>query len=504
MRTYIPTIKIISVFSLLIFACMGCNNDVDENNRSTDYSGEPVVIKAEVAGIGDFEQTATRSAEEKVKSYVQPLDSKYDTGYDIETTIEPVKSVQTRATSEPLKNATFRIMAYKDVNISAYTYAGQGDFETNDAGEAKPVAGRELEIPSGDYTFVCYSYGKDTEIPAHDPAMPFININRGDDFITYRSSLVNVKADPSGVFTLKNIKFSRQCIKLQVKIMASGFDLDTIMSCKATLSKLNGPSANWTLGDPTLSLNGHGGELDFEWNSPNSSTVLSEKALDLPMDKRELTMTLKQMTIGEFSLTNVIVNLGEQEFNPANDYLLTVKLSQNYIQVGNYKWAKGNLYKTGDEFKFEANQEDYHKGLEGGGYFGWNTLDFRIPSHNSGDYSIQTDPCNFVIPVGTWVTPSEAATRELNVNYQLEEGKGAWFGPDGKKRVFLPATGYRETSSDGKTTSLEGEGVVAYYQLSEAGPRPKNCNTFYFFNEFVDWLNAMPKINGFPIRCVKR
>lgn len=506
MKAYIPTIKMVSIFSLFLLACTGCNKDMDENNSiiNPDNSGVPIMIKAEVVGIDNFEQTTTRSSEEKIKTYVQPLNRNYDTGYDVETTVESVKPIRSRATSETLKGMYFRMMAYNSTSISAYTYAGQGDFKTNDAGEAEPVEGRELEIPSGDYTFVCYSYMNDTEIPAHDPALPFIEVNRGEDFITYKSSLVKVKSDSTGVFTLKGIKFSRQCIKLQVKIMASGFDLDTIMACKATLSNLNGPATNWTLGDPTLSLRGMGGSLNFEWNSPNSSSVVSEKVLDLPLDNRDLTLTLKEMTIGDYTLKNTIVNIENQKFDPANDYLLTVKISQNYIQVGNYKWAKGNLYKTGNEYKFEVNQEDYHKGLEGGGYFGWNTLDFHLPSHNSGAYNIETDPCNSVEPKGTWVTPSEAATKELNVNYELVEGKGAWFGPAGRKRVFLPATGYRETSPDGTKTELLGEGVAAYYQLSEEGSRPNYCNTFFFFRESADWLNAMLKINGFPIRCIKK
>lgn len=506
MRTYIATIKIVSVFSLFLLACVGCSNDMDEQSTiiNTDYSGAPITIKAEVSGIADFEQSVTRSSEERVQTYVQPLNSNYDTGYDVETTVELVKQIQTRAASETLKGTYFRMMAYKGINISAYTYMGQGDFKTDDAGVAIPVQGRELEIPSGEYTFVCYSYMNDKEIAAHDPALPFIEINRGEDFITYKSSLVNVKPDPTGVFTLTGIKFSRQCIKLQVKIIASGFDLDTIMSCKATLSNLNGPSTNWTLGDATLSLRGTGGSLNFEWDSPNSSSVVSEKALDLPLDNRNLTLTIKEMAIGEYNLKNAIVSIPDQEFKAANDYLLTVKISQNYIQVGNYKWAKGNLYKTGNEFKFEANQEDYHKGLEGGGYFGWNTLDFRLPSHNSGAYNIQTDPCQFVAPEGTWVTPSEAATKELNVNYELVDGKGAWFGPAGRKRVFLPATGFIEASEDGSKTEFVGEGEAAYYQLAEEGLRSYYCNTFFFFRESADWLNAMPKYNGFPIRCVKK
>lgn len=506
MKTYIPTIKMVSLFSLFLLACVGCNNDMDEKSNiiNPDPSGEPITIKAEVAGIDNFEQPTTRSSEEKVRTFVQPLDRNYDTGYDVETTVEPVKSIQTRAGSETLKGMSFRMMAYSGTSISAYTYVGQGDFRTNDTGVAEPVDGRELEIPSGDYTFVCYSYMDDKEIPAHDPALPFIEVNRGEDFITYKSSLVNVKSDSTGVFTLKGIKFSRQCIKLQVKITASGFDLDTIMACKATLSNLNGPTTNWTLGDLTLSQRGTGGSLDFEWNYPNSSSVISEKKLDLPLDKRNLILTLKEMTIGDYVLKNVVVNIEDQEFLPANDYLLTVKISQNYIQVGNYKWAKGNLYKIGNEYKFEANQEDYHKGLEGGGYFGWNTLDFHLPAHNAGAYSIETDPCNYVEPKGTWVTPSEAATKELNTGYELVEGKGAWFGPAGRKRVFLPATGYRETSPDGTKTELLGEGVAAYYQLSEEGSRLNYCNTFFFYNESANWLNAMLKINGFPIRCVKK
>ena len=54
----------------------------------------------------------------------------------------------------------------------------------------------------------------------------------------------------------------------------------------------------------------------------------------------------------------------------------------NYISVRSYKWARGNLYKSGSNFYFEASQTNYHGGATEGGFIGWNTLDIGVAKYN--------------------------------------------------------------------------------------------------------------------------
>lgn len=92
--------------------------------------------------------------------------------------------------------------------------------------------------------------------------------------------------------------------------------------------------------------------------------------------------------------------------------------------------GKGNLYKSGSNFYFEASQTNYHGGATEGGFIGWNTLDIGVAKYNSGNYSTANDPCYQVVPPGTWETPSDGQLQDLinaGVTYSSSP-KGFWFG----------------------------------------------------------------------------
>lgn len=74
-----------------------------------------VPINVKVDGVDEFPGGAVTRSGEILTKIVQPLDSTYDSGYDVETTIEsllPVNPVQTRGN---MANMQFRVVAYKTI-----------------------------------------------------------------------------------------------------------------------------------------------------------------------------------------------------------------------------------------------------------------------------------------------------------------------------------------------------------------------------------------------------
>ena len=93
------------LFVLDFASVTGCGREEDERFSSGHYDpiegdGEMVSINVKVDGVDEFIGGAVTRSGEILTKIVQPLDSTYDSGYDVETTIEsllPVNSVQTRA-----------------------------------------------------------------------------------------------------------------------------------------------------------------------------------------------------------------------------------------------------------------------------------------------------------------------------------------------------------------------------------------------------------------------
>ena len=49
----------------------------------------------------------------------------------------------------------------------------------------------------------------------------------------------------------------------------------------------------------------------------------------------------------------ITVSATNRIFSAAGNYKITVSIVPNYISVRSYKWARGNLYKSGSNFYFE-------------------------------------------------------------------------------------------------------------------------------------------------------
>lgn len=497
-----PHRNLLPLLLLFCFACLtGCDAEEESNECKYDYSGEPVAINASVDGIDDFFGGAlTRTGETKITT-VQPLDNTRDTGYHIETTVEallPVHPVQTRGA---LTNVRFRLVAYKNNVISAANYAGTVVFSTNGSGTASVVSGTaspassagKLILVPGTYAFVCYSFNQNSSNPAMLSGNISTTVNHGQDFMVYKKTGVTVTADSSGEFTLGSINFSRLCARLQLVVTAEGFTNNKITTCAATLSNLSTNSASWSAGGTALSVSGSNGSLSVGWSSPNSSTVSSNYYTALPHSSRDVNIKFTSLTIDNASYGNkVSAKASGLAFGAGGNYKISVKVKQDgYIEVGGYKWAKGNLKSN---FTFAANQSDY------GDYVGWNTTDFGAGKYNSGSYSQDNDPCSKVTQNGGgWVTPSQTQLESLKnagATWTTFNGaNGYWFGGV-NTGVFLPAAGWR--SSDG---SVGNEGTYGYYWRTT--PSGSYAYFLYFYSSRGIYIGYYNRSYGDSVRCVK-
>ena len=502
---------------LILLTVTGCDREEDERFPSGHHDpiegdGEMVPINVKVDGVDEFLGGAVTRSGEILTKIVQPLDSTYDSGYDVETTIEsllPVNPVQTRGN---MANMQFRVVAYKNNSITAANYAGTAVYSTNASGIASIVANTatpaavsgQWVLRPGTYAFVFYSYGTNSA-PAALSGNWSTTVTHNQDFMLCQKTGVDVKADASGQCLLSGISFSRQCAQLQLCVVAKEFNNNTVQQCAATISGLSNSPVAWNASQTTLPVTGTSGTLNVAWTNPNAPTVNSNVYKVLPQTSRTLTIKFTTLKIGNGQMNNAItVSATNRIFSAAGNYKITVSIVPNYISVRSYKWARGNLYKSGSNFYFEAAQSNYHGGATEGGFIGWNTLDIGVGKYNSGNYSTANDPCYQVVPPGTWETPSDGQLQDLinaGVTYSGSP-KGFWFG--GNNGVFLLALGSRDQSSTTINNTISKNGAWAFYwSRTPSGKTAKGLNAMQGNNSAgID--NSWARPDGRTIRCVKR
>lgn len=477
--------SIIGVFCLLLLS--GCERgfDTDESLPGVG-SDELIPISVQVDGIEDFYGGAVTRGGVTEESFRQALDTLKDSGYDVVTTyetVQPEPSVQTRAT---LANVRFRLLAYKN-SISAANYAGQCDYLTNGGGVAAAQTAT-MKLKSGNYVFVCYSYGTNAALSAFNGASATtVSVANGQDFMTWKSATVSVTPNDAGQYSLSGITFTRQCSQLDICVQATGFSTsNNVTSCAATVSGLSNTPANWTIGAGDISTTGTSGTINISWPGINSATVYSNKAIILPASNRQV--TVKLTTFRANNNTNydnkVSVTTAARQFVKGGYYRITLKVESNSIPACNYNWAKANLKSSG---VFESSQSAY------GGYFGWNTTSTSTNVYNSGGYSKGNDPCYQVAPKGTWYTPSDDQLTNL-MNCNRSGWENGWYFAS--RAIFLPAPGYRLGNG-----TMDNVGKYGGYWSRT--PQGGNGFDLYFRNTGTINVSVGNREYGRSVRCVK-
>lgn len=496
-------LPIAGCFILLLAGCgkeETLGDDLPTSPKEETDGGELVPVQVSVAGVDEyFGGGFTRSDMDPIR-IVQPLDSTYDTGYDVETVIEPVplaNPVQTRAT---LANIRFRVVAYKDGATTADNYAGTAVYRTNGSGIASLVAGTATPVsenglwllPNGSYTFVCYSYGVDS-----NPAMLASNwstaVTANQDFMLYRKE--NAILTPGQTFTLSDISFTRQSAQLQICVKTDGeiFALaggGKVQQCAASVSNMS-TSTTWNASQASVPNTGTNGALAMTWSTLNSTTVYSNYYKILPQNNRALTVKLTTLRINNVQYNNAVtINANANTYVVGGNYRITVTVVSNGINLAGCIWAKGNLTRNGSSYYFENST------TAGGSYFGWNTLEIsnsrQYNNANRGNYDYNRDPCSKVAPAGTWIAPSSTQLRNLiNTGFRRSGSNGVFGG-----KLTLPTGGNIGRNGVNYWTSS------GYYSSStSSGSR----QYFIEFNSSKAILSTgYDRGDAFHMRCVKK
>lgn len=494
-------LSIAGCFILLLAGCSreGVLGDLPIPSEEETDGSELVPVQVSVAGVDEyFGGGFTRSDMDPIR-IVQPLDSTYDTGYDVETVIEPVplaNPVQTRAT---LANIRFRVVAYKDGATTAANYAGTAVYRTDGSGIASLVAGTATPVsengiwllPNGSYTFVCYSYGADS-----NPAMLASNwstkVGVNQDFMLYRKEKAILT--PGQTFTLSDISFTRQSAQLQICVQTSGEVFaqaggGKVQQCAASVSNMS-TSTTWDASQASVPNTGTNGALAMTWSSLNSTTVYSNFYKILPQSNRRLTVKLTTLRINNVQYNNAVtINATTNTYVAGGNYRITVTVLSNGINLAGCIWAKGNLTRSGNSYYFENDTRT------GGSYFGWNTLEIsnsrQYNNPNRGNYDYNSDPCSKVAPVGTWIAPSSTQLRNLiNTGFRKSGSYGVFGG-----KLTLPTGGNIGRNGVNYWTSS------GYYSSST----PSGSRQYFIeFNGSAFLSTGYDRGDAFHMRCVKR
>lgn len=496
---------LLSIMGCFILLLTGCDREESFADLPVVFEGradtgeeELVPVQMSVAGVDEYFGGAfTRSDMDPIR-IVQPLDSTFDTGYDLETVIEPIpleNPLQTRAT---LANIRFRVVAYKGT-VSAANYAGTAVYRTNGSGIASLVAGTATPVsengvwllPNGSYTFVCYSFGTDS-----NPAMLASNwstsVSVNQDFMLYRKE--NAILTPGQTFTLEGISFTRQTAQLQICVKTDGELFTTtggkIQQCVASVSNLS-RSTTWNAGQASVPNTGTNGSLSMTWSTLNNKTTYSNYYKILPQNNRSLTVKLTTLRIDNVQYNNTVtINAAANTYVAGGNYRITVTVLNNGISLAGVVWAKGNLIKEGNRYYF-ANDTKTR-----GNYFGWNTLQisdrYQYNNPNRGNYNYNNDPCSRVAPAGTWIAPSSTQLRNLlNTGFRMSGDYGIFGG-----KLTLPIGGNI------------GRNGVNYWPRSGYYSSSTSYGSHQYFIEFnsskVILSTGYDRGDAFQMRCVKK
>lgn len=496
-------IALLSIVGCLVLLLAGCERE--ENlaglpiDSDEDIGGSGLVpVQMSVACVDEyFGGASTRSDMEPIR-IIQPLDSTYDTGYDLETVIEtlPLENpVRTRAT---LANIRFRVVAYKGGTVSAANYAGTAVYRTNGSGIASLVKGTASSVsdnglwvlPVGSYTFVCYSFGMDNN-PAMLTSNWSMSVSVNQDFMLYRKE--NVTLTPGQIFTLSGISFTRQTAQLQICVKTDGELFGAtggrIQQCVASVSNQS-TRTTWNAGQAGVPNSGTNGSLTMSWSSLNNKITYSNYYKILPQSNRSLNVKLTTLRIDNVQYNNAVtINAAANTYVAGGNYRITVTVLSNGISLAGSVWAKGNLIKNGSSYYFASST------TARGNYFGWNTLEISNGSQynnaNRNNYDYNRDPCSKVAPYGTWIAPSSTQLRNLiNTGFRRSGSNGIFGG-----KLTLPTGG-----NIGRNGVNYWSGSGYYSSSTSSGSN----QYFIEFNSTALLSTGYDRGDAFQMRCVKR
>lgn len=481
-------IRIIFYGMIFIASVTGCSKD-----EADDTPEEGVLIQVEtprISGWSSEKNVGTRSQE------IKTVKQKGDDGLDMKADLRPdhegtaVNKTTTRWANMN-NNTIFRVLAYEctnATNISITNYKGYGDYKLLTNGTIETV--KQLIIPTGTYTFVCYSYGDANPIANFNNSTASIAVSHGKNFMTCIKPNININISGSK-YTLSNILFKLRCVRYRVVITAESGRMANITSCSGTLT-LPSNSATFSFTNDEFIRNSTAGSINLKWNNPNAMSVSSDYIYILPQTSNSITLTISP-TIGGKTFTNKSITLPSIRFNRGEIYNTKISFTttEGYI-VGGAFWANGNLYYN-NGYKFYNNTYTYSS--SDNIYWAWNVLNPTDHTTVNTSWEDSRDPCQ---QITGWRSPThEEASALIALSPTVETYPGTTIaGVRFGKILFLPKCGYRYNLN----ANILQVGSRGLYWLSSG----------YFLDFYKNndsdgvWLHATTHSDGLSIRCVRK
>lgn len=463
---------------------MACGKDEAETT-----SENSILIEVEAPrtnGWSTEENVGTRCDQTIKEEGKDGLDMEVSTQPDSDT---PTGQVTTRWTNLD-DGITFRVIAYKctsATNITTANYAGYGDYKLS--GTTVQTT-KNLVLPIGTYTFVCYSYGNSTAMAAFNNSSTSVSATNGQNFMTCVKPNITINITGSK-YTLSNIAFTHQCVQYRILAKAQSGRMGNITACSGTLSLPNN-SATYSFTNNSFTTNKVAGNLNISWNNSNAMSAYSNYVYILPVSSQNITMSLNP-TIGGKAFSGKNTTLSSLTFSKNKLYYSTISFTteQGYI-VGGAMWANGNLYYN-NGYKFYNKTYEYSS--SDNAYWAWNVLNPTDHTTNNTSWSDSRDPCQ---QITGWRSPThEEALAIMALSPTVETYTGtAVAGVRFGNILFLPKCGYRYNID----ALMRAVGTRGLYWLSSG------YFLDFYKNDGIDgvWAHATPHSDGLSIRCVKK
>lgn len=470
-----------------IIVVTSCDKEFDS---AASISNQEVQIEVECPKMGSWSTEEINYTRSENSNKVLQKDETDGLDMEVCTLPDTIRRATTRWTNID-NNTVFRVVAYacsSAATITTSNYKGYGDYQLLSNGTVKTL--RNITLPVGTYTFVCYSYGNSSAMSAFNNSTTTITATNGQNFMTCIRPNINIP-DTGTKYTLSNITFRNRSTRYRIKVTAQSGRMDKITSCSATLS-LPQKSLTYTFTNDVISPNEANGSFNVTWTNPNAMTVYSDYVYILSMNPGNITIKLNA-TIGGKAFTNKSVALSNLILKPNGIYCSNVSFTTTagYIVAGAF-WARGNLYlNKSNAFTFQSDTHIYSSNLSDNGYWGWNVLDPQDRATKNTSWSDSRDPCR---KIAGWRSPTLAELTALKSVTYKDETRSGVKGRLFNGILFLPKCGYRWGSNgnllENTTRGLYwGNGVTSY---------------FLDFRDNAETItNATAANDGLSIRCVK-
>lgn len=486
-------IRIIFYVVTCIVSVTGCSKDETE-----DVPGNGVLIMVEAPRTDGWSTEKIAGARNHGTNIVR---QEGEDGLDMEADLRPdyEEAAVNKATTRWANiegNTTFRVVAYRcsaASGISIANYAGYGDYKllANNTVQTTP---RSLTLPPGTYTFICYSYGNSSDMPAFSSSSTSVSASNGQNFMTCVKPGVTIN-NAGSTYTLGNIVFKHHCARYRILAKAQVGRMGNITACTGTLL-LPKSNATYNFTNNSFSTRISSGTLNVAWSNPNGMNVYSNYVYLIPQSSAEIAIVLK-LTIGGKTFENKGVTLFGLTFTSGKTYRSDISFTTTlgYI-VGGTIWAGGNLFFTGSEFLFYNNTWDNNTAQRINEYWRWDALYPNAEFGNSATtWNPTRDPCRRVL--GSWRLPTVLEFNSLLQEETTYTTKNHKTGLLIDNIFFLPCTGYYGASDINLSDPHRG-----LYWTSE------KANNYYgmslsFSADTADVHDSNFPVHQFAIRCVR-